>query len=176
MLTALTYLLRYWRELLLLLAVAALVWLGYSWRDLPAEREQAQRQVAQAQAYAAAQKHARAAEHSAAARDAAASAQYQKGLQDGKQDLDGAIARLRAALRLREQQLAAAQRLPAVAAGAGRCDGEARADFLAAHGEDALRLAAEADDIVRQLSACQTILNGERKLAHDFMRYSNDRD
>ncbi|PRP70896.1 hypothetical protein BUE93_09560 [Chromobacterium amazonense] len=163
MLTALTYLLRYWRELLLLLAVAALVWLGYSWRDLSAEREQAQRHVAQAQAYAAAQKHARDAEHSTAVRDAAASAQYQKGLQDGKQDLDGAIARLRAALRLREQQLAAARadNLSAAAAGAGRCDGEARADFLAAHGEDALRLAAEADDIVRQLYACQTVLNGK---------------
>ncbi|WP_169828980.1 hypothetical protein [Chromobacterium amazonense] len=50
MLTALASLLRYWRELLLLLAIAALVWLGYSWRDLSAEREQAQRQVAQAQA------------------------------------------------------------------------------------------------------------------------------
>lgn len=164
MLTPLTYLLRYWRELLLLLAGAALVWLGYSWRSLSAERDQAQRQVAQAQSYAAAQKHARAVEHSAAARDAAASAQYQKGLQDGKQELDDAITRLRATLRLREQQLATARagNLPAAAAGAVRCDGEARADFLAAHGEDALRLAAEADDVVRQLSACQTVLNGKK--------------
>ncbi|MDE1714956.1 lysis system i-spanin subunit Rz (plasmid) [Chromobacterium amazonense] len=163
MLAALTLLRRFWREALLLLAVAALVWLGYSWRGLSAERDIAQQQAAQAHRVAMTTQRARAAEHAAAANDAAASAQYQKGLEDGKKELDGAIARLRAALRLRDQQLTAARagNLPATASGAGRCDGEAGADFLAAHGEDALRLAAEADDVVRQLSACQVILQAD---------------
>ncbi|WP_137009616.1 hypothetical protein [Aquitalea aquatilis] len=105
-------------------------------------------------------------EYKIAASDAAASAEYQKGLDDGKKDLDGALARLRAAVRLRDQQLTAARsgNLPAAGSGPGGRDGETGTDFLAAHGEDAERLAAEANEVVKQLSACQVIVSNDRKL------------
>ncbi|WP_146215931.1 hypothetical protein [Aquitalea magnusonii] len=108
---------------------------------------------------------ARVIEHKVAASDAAASAEYQKGLSDGKKDLDGALARLRAAARLRDQQLAAvrAGKLPAAIAGSGRRDASAPGDFLAAHGDAALRLAAEADDVVKQLQACQVVVSSGRE-------------
>ncbi|MBM2884119.1 hypothetical protein JFK97_06915 [Chromobacterium phragmitis] len=154
--------LKYWREILLALAVAGLLVLGWAARAVVAERDAAAAQAAQAERQTAQTQAARAAEHAKAASDAAASARYQKGLEDGKQDLAAAVDRLRANLRLREQQLAGTGNMPAAAAGAGRRDGEAPADFLAAHGEDALRLASEADDVVRQLSACQAIVESDR--------------
>ncbi|MCD0493902.1 hypothetical protein LQD23_16595 [Chromobacterium violaceum] len=107
---------------------------------------------------------ARRVEHAVAASDAAAAAAYEKGKEDGSKELADAVDRLRAAVRLRDQQLAAARarNLPAAAAGSGGRDGQAGADFLAAHGEDALRLAAEADDVARQIGACQVILQADR--------------
>jgi flagellum-specific peptidoglycan hydrolase FlgJ len=161
--------LKYWREIVLVLAIAALVALGWEARAVIAERDAATSKAAQAEQLTTQTQAARAKEHATAASDAAASAQYQKGLEDGKQDLDGALNRLRAALRLRDQQLAAARagNLPAAVAGAGRRDGEARSDFLAAYGEDALRLAAEADDVVQQLFACQAIVESDRALLHN---------
>ncbi|QEL55520.1 hypothetical protein [Chromobacterium paludis] len=156
--------LKYWREILLALAIAALVALGWEARAVMAERDAADARAAQAQQLANQVQAARAAEHAKAASEAAASAQYQKGLEDGKQDLAAAVDRLRANLRLRDQQLARAGHLPATTAGAGRRDASPPADFLAAHGEDALRLAGEADDVVKQLSACQVILQADRQL------------
>ncbi|PRP70249.1 hypothetical protein BUE93_11310 [Chromobacterium amazonense] len=153
---------KYWREILLALAVAGLLVLGWEARAVVAERDTAAAKAAQAEKQTAQTQAARAAEHAKAASDAAASAQYQEGLENGKQELAAAVDRLRANLRLRDQQLAGAGNLPAAAAGAGRRDGEAGADFLAAHGEDALRLAADADDVARQLSACQAIVESDR--------------
>ncbi|MBM2883892.1 hypothetical protein JFK97_05770 [Chromobacterium phragmitis] len=151
-----------WKEIALAAVLAALAFLGWEFRNLGAERDVAAIQAAQARSSEAATKLARAREHAAAASDAAASAQYQRELEDGKKDLDGAIHRLRAALRLRDQQLSSAGHLPTAAARAGRRDASAPADFLAAHGEDALRLAGEADDVARQLSACQAIVESDR--------------
>lgn len=158
--------LKYWRVLVLLVAVAAVVALGY---EMKASLDKPVIATAKADASAArsvtvAVQHARTVEHQVAASDAAASAEYQKGLEDGKTELQGALDRLGAALRLRNQQLAAARsgNLSAAAAGSSRRDASAPADFLAAYGADAERLAAEADEVVKQLNACQVILANDR--------------
>lgn len=150
---------------MLALAVAALVGLGYEWRAIAAQRDEARQQATQAAQLAKQSQAARAVELAVAVSDAAASTDYQKGVEDGKQELVAAIDRLRVTLRLREQQLADARRLPAAAAGSSGRDASAPADFLTAHGEDALRLAAEADDVVRQLSTCQMILQADRSIS-----------
>lgn len=152
-----------WKGIVLAAALAALAFLGWEMRAVIAQRDAAAAKVAQAEQQTAQTQAARAAEHAKAASDAAASARYQKGLEDGKKDLAAAVDRLRANLRLRDQQLAGAGNMPAAAASAGGRDGEARADFLAAHGEDALRLASEADDVAKQLTACQQIIENDRK-------------
>ncbi|MGC0155851.1 hypothetical protein ACPRNU_25630 [Chromobacterium vaccinii] len=153
-----------WREIVLAAAVAALAFLGWEMRAVIAQRDAAVVRASLAQQQVAATQAARAREHQAAADDAATSAAYEKDLEDGKLELQAALARHAAALRLREQQPAAGRGdLPAAATGAGRRDASAPADFLAAHGEDALRLAGEADDVVRQLSACQSVIRSDRQ-------------
>ncbi|WP_043614317.1 hypothetical protein [Chromobacterium violaceum] len=162
------WLLRNWKVVAGLVLVAGLVAAGVWLRgtiDKPALAA-ARADASAARGVTVAVQSARRVEHAVAASDAAAAAAYEKGKEDGKQDLDNAVARLRAQLRLRDQQLAAgAGNLPAAASGAGGRDGEAPADFLAAHGEDALRLAAEADDVARQIGACQVILQADRQSA-----------
>lgn len=141
--------------------VAAVAAAGWHYRQVLAERDVADQRAEAAERVAAGEKAARAKEQATARSDNAAAAAYQKELENGKIEQQGAVARLRAALRLRDQR-AAGSHLPDASAGAGQRDGETGADFLAAHGEDALRLAAEADDAVRQLNACQVILNSDR--------------
>ncbi|OVE45925.1 hypothetical protein [Chromobacterium violaceum] len=162
------WLLRNWKLLAGLVLIAALVGSGIWLRgtiDKPALAA-AKADASAARSVTTAVQAARHIEHTVSASDAAAAAAYEKGKEDGKQDLDGAVDRLRAAVRLRDQQLAArAGNLPAVAGAAGGRDASTPADFLAAHGEDALQLAAEADDAVRQLSACQVILQADRQAA-----------
>lgn len=155
-----------WRLLALLLVLAAVVALGF---EMKASLDKPVIAAAKADASAArgvtvAVQYARTVEHKIAASDAAASTEYQKGLEDGKNELQGALDRLGAALRLRDQQLAAARagNLSATAAGTGRRFASAPADFLAAHGADAERLAAEADEVTKQLTACQAILASDR--------------
>ncbi|OQS40527.1 hypothetical protein [Chromobacterium haemolyticum] len=142
--------------------VVALAAAGWHYFQVLAERDTAAQRAAAAELVAAGEKVARATEQKTARTDNAAAAAYQKELENGKVELQSSIARLRAQLRLRDQLAARAGNLPAAAAGAGQRDGETGADFLAAHGDDALRLTAEADDAVRQLSACQVILAGDR--------------
>ena len=98
----------------------------------------------------------------------AASANYQKGLTDGKAELDAALARARGGQRLRD----AGARCPAVGdrdatgaarAGAGGRDGPQGADLSDAAAEFLLRLAGEADDVVRQLAACQAVVRADRE-------------
>ncbi len=155
-----------WRLLVVLAVVAGLVALGVAMRgavDKPVIAS-AKADASAARGVTVAVQHARTVEHRVAASDAAASTDYQKGLEDGKTQLQGALDRLGAALRLRDQQLAAARagNLSTAAAGPGRRDASAPADFLAAHGADAERLAAEADEVTRQLTACQVILANDR--------------
>ncbi|QIY81521.1 hypothetical protein [Chromobacterium violaceum] len=162
------WLLRNWKLIAGLALIAGLVGAGVWLRgtiDKPALAA-AKADASAARGVTTAVQAARHIEHAVAASDTAAAAAYEKGKEDGSKELADAIDRLRAAVRLRDQQLAArAGNLPAVAAGAGGRDASAPADFLAAHGEDALRLAAEADDAVRQLSACQVILQSYRQAA-----------
>ncbi|WP_155419273.1 hypothetical protein [Chromobacterium subtsugae] len=159
-------LLKYWREALLLVVIVALLALGWEMRAVIAQRDAAVARASQAQQQAAATQAARAREHQAAVDDAATAAAYEKDLENGQLELQAALARHAAALRLRQQQPAAGRGdLPAIAAGAGQRDGAAPADFSAAHGDDALRLAAEADDVVRQLSACQAVIRSDRPAA-----------
>ncbi|WP_114154647.1 hypothetical protein [Chromobacterium haemolyticum] len=145
-----------------LLLAAVLLFAGWHYRSALAERDAAAQRAVEAEHVAASEKAARAKEQATARSDNAAAAAYQEGLENGKVELQGSIARLRAQLRLRDQLAAAGSNLPDASAGAGRRDASAPADFLAAHGDDALRLAAEADDAVRQLGACQLILASDR--------------
>ncbi|WP_337883597.1 hypothetical protein [Chromobacterium haemolyticum] len=142
--------------------VAAVAAAGWHYRSALAERDVAAQRAEAAERVAAGERAARVKEQEIARSDNAAAAAYQKELENGKIEQQGAVARLRAALRLRDQRAAGAGNLPEASAGSGGRDGETGADFLAAHGEDALRLAAEADDAVRQLSACQVILSSDR--------------
>ncbi|WP_176219528.1 hypothetical protein [Chromobacterium haemolyticum] len=145
-----------------LLLAAVLLFAGWHYRSALAERDAAAQRAEAAETVVVAEKAARAKEQSTAKSDASAAAAYQEGLENGKVELQGAVARLRAQLRLRDQR-AAGGNLPDAATGAGRRDASAPTDFLAAHGDDALRLAAEADDAVRQLSACQKIIMNGRQ-------------
>lgn len=117
--------------------------------------------ASQAHAVAAAQSHARTVEHKVAASDAAADVEYQKGLQYGTNQQESAHAALLAHIDSLRSQLAAAKRargVPATDTSSGQRDGQAGADFLAAHGDDLIHLAGEADDTARQLSACQQLV------------------
>ncbi|MBX9267178.1 hypothetical protein [Chromobacterium violaceum] len=152
-----------WKGIALAAALAALAFLGWEMRAVIAQRDAAVVRASLAQQQVAATQAARARERQAAADDAATAAAYEKDLEDGKLELQAALARHAAALRLRQQQSAAGRGdLSTVTPGAGQRDGAAPADFSAAHGDDALRLAAEADNIVHQLAACQAIVESDR--------------
>lgn len=101
----------------------------------------------------------------------AADADYQRGIRDGKAKLDTAVARVHAGYRLRDPGgTAGAAAKPAGSPGPaagdpGKRDGEARAELPRAAGcdlsertsEALYRLAGDADDTVKQLSACQAV-------------------
>jgi prophage endopeptidase len=158
-----TQAIRYWREIGLILIITAL-WLSFErWRNMKASLEIANLRVLQAERQIKEWQAVRQIEQQAAINDQAASADYQKGKKDGNKELDNAITGLRTSLRLREQQLASVkQNLPAASSSPLGCDATPRSDFLVTYGEDALRLAAEADNVVRQLTACQAILKQDR--------------
>jgi len=151
-----------WRLIIAGIVLAAVAAAGWHYRAVLAERDAAAQRAEAAETVVVAEKAARAKEQSTAKSDASAAAAYQEGLENGKVELQGSIARLRSQLRLRDQLAAAGSYLPDASSSASRRDASAPADFLAAHGDDALRLAAEADDAVRQLSACQLILATDR--------------
>lgn len=88
---------------------------------------------------------------------------YQKGLTHAKAKTDRTIAGLRAGnVRLRNELAAAACGMSADAAGTGGGDGGAGADVWRAAAEDLVRLADEADGVVRQLAACQAVIQNYR--------------
>lgn len=106
----------------------------------------------------------------------AASTNYQKGLTDGKKTVDAAVARARAGFRLRDPgrtagpaECPADRGAPAGAAPAGRdgaagteLPGTASVVLSAEASEFLIRLAGEADDVVRQLNACQGVIMADR--------------
>lgn len=166
-----------WKEIALAAVLAALAFMGWEYRNMVAERDAAAAQAVQARSNEVASQRARAAEHKIATSDAAASAQYQKELEDGKTELQGALGRLRVALRLRDQQLAAARGgdLSATAGTAGGRDGEAEAEFsgtqraklvaaLERFGIAQYAIDGDADNAAKRLSACQSIAESDRAM------------
>lgn len=94
-----------------------------------------------------------------------ASANYQKGLEDGKAELDRAVARVRAGERLRDPGTrptgangCGQPAVPEASRTAGGHHGQAGAELSAEASEFLLRLAGEADDRVKQLTAAQEAL------------------
>lgn len=160
------------RALAALLLALALVGGGYRWGDtaatnrdaaaaLVAERASSvQRAIDDAQTAGA--------EHADAYNQFLVSSAYQKGLSDGSATQKSVVARIRAGdlrLSIPTRQAAAGSGGPedAVAAGAGRCDGPSRAQLSDAAAEFLTGLASEADDVVRQLGACQADLDIQRR-------------
>ncbi|UGA38164.1 hypothetical protein JOS77_30570 [Chromobacterium haemolyticum] len=125
-----------------LLAVLALVVAvaagGWHYRQVMAERDTADLRATAAERVAAGERAARVKEQEIARSDNVAAAAYQKELENGKLEQQGAVARLRAALRLRDQR-AANGNLPEASAGAGGSDGETAAEFSGAQREKNLQ-------------------------------------
>ncbi|ACG60338.1 gp16 putative lysis protein/holin [Iodobacter phage PhiPLPE] len=115
-------------------------------------REPLKKEIATAKAQASAVQAARVTEQTIIKADVAASKTYQEGLQDGKRDLNAAIAKLRAErVRYRAAAGASLSSNPAPASG---CYAEAGTDIS----EEIARIGAEADDVARQLTAAQELL------------------
>lgn len=103
---------------------------------------------------------------------AAASAQYQEDLKHEKAAKDRAVADLRSgALRLRIPvacpEGAGGSGATAPGPGAGRRDGETRAELSVPAAEFLVGLASEADEVVRQLAACQRVIEKDSQYQGD---------
>jgi hypothetical protein len=112
---------------------------------------------------------ARAQEQHNAQQLAAASQTYQESLQHEKATHDRTVADLRTgALRLRielaRRQTADGGSAAGSTPGPGRCDGETRAELSTAAAEFLVGLAAEADTVVHQLTACQAVVIADRQI------------
>lgn len=101
-----------------------------------------------------------------AARLSAISSTYQQELQDAEAQRRADIAAVRAGFRLRLPSAAAPNphigSVPEAGAAAGRCDGSTGTELPDTVTADLLGLAADADDIVRQLTACQSVILADR--------------
>lgn len=153
--------------------VATVAATGWHYRQVLAERDAAGQRAVVAERVAAGEKAARAQEQATARSDNAAAAAYQKELENGKIEQQGAVARLRAQLRMRDQRAAGAGNLPEASAGAGQRDGEASAEFSGAQreklaealerfGVEQYSIASDSDKAAKGLGACQVILSSER--------------
>jgi hypothetical protein len=97
-----------------------------------------------------------------------ASANYDKGKADGKTELDAALARVRAGRGLRDPGRTGCPAERGSGAGketagaAGRSDAVPGAFLSQAAAEFLLGLAGEADDVARQLGACQAVILADR--------------
>ncbi|BCB28409.1 hypothetical protein SKTS_32950 [Sulfurimicrobium lacus] len=111
---------------------------------------------------------ARTREHEHAQDMAVASAKYQEDLKHEKAAKDRVIADLRRGdLRLRIPVTcpvpAAGDRTAALGTGPAGRDGETRAELSVEASEFLVGLASEADEVVHQLTACQAVVNADRK-------------
>jgi len=137
------------------LSVAIIIAVAVAW-FVHTVRAPLKQELVTVKAQASAVQAARVTEQTITKDDAAASKAYQDGLQDGKKELDGVLAKLRIE-RMRHRSAASAS-MPNASATAGRCYDEEVADVL----DEMARLAGEADDVTRQLTAAQEVL-GNRK-------------
>ncbi|HEX7116256.1 MAG TPA: lysis system i-spanin subunit Rz [Steroidobacter sp.] len=114
------------------------------------------------------QREARAAEQAHAKELAAISKRYQENLRNVEKARDAHIAALRAgALRLRDPEAPACESacgggVSEASAAAGGRNGPAGGELSAEASEFLLRLTAEADEVARQLQACQEIIRSDR--------------
>ncbi|GHD59871.1 lysis system i-spanin subunit Rz [Jeongeupia chitinilytica] len=152
---------------LLLAGTIGLIWLdGYRSSDAEWRLADQQRKARDASAVAARINTVRRDERAAAASQAVIATTYQERLQNEIADRDRAIADLRAGTRRLFVPVRAGSCEPVpttVAAGRGG-DGEARAELSVAAGEFLERLGSDADQLARQLAACQSIVVNDRTL------------
>jgi len=162
----------YWKQALIALLVCVGVYLGHEYTAAKAEAAANALAAAQAKATLETTQKARAKEQTTAVDQSTIEQKYQEGLNDGKTETQDAINRLNArnaqlADSLQQSKAAAARasgaNLPSTSSCPSQCNGEARTDFSETHGADALRLAGEADDLARQLAACQQVITNDRK-------------
>ena len=135
-------------------------------REAPWLKREAQTNADAANRIKAAEDRARAAEALAAARLVSISGAYQNGLQENEREKNAAVAALRAGKRLYIGAAcppAGGSEPAQAAAGAGGRDGEARAELSESAAEWLVGLASEADAVVRQLTACQAVIEADRK-------------
>jgi len=120
----------------------------------------------QAKAVTAATQKARVEEHKVAASDNAASTDYQKGLEDGKTQLQAANDKLSAQLKRLRQQSASTNGVSSVSSANSGCNASSLSAFpagyrdaiiqaIGAFGLSQQQLASEADDQAKQLTAAQ---------------------
>ena len=109
---------------------------------------------------------ARAAEQQHAQALAAIDAKYQENERNAQLETDRLRTQLRAGtVRLSVPVVAGSCSLSATGTGAGGSDGAARAELSAQAADDLVALAADADAVVRQLSACQAVVRADRFIA-----------
>lgn len=144
-----------WVKALIAIVIVSFVGAFLGWL-LRYARAPLKQEVATANAQASAVQAARVTEQTIIKADVAASKTYQEGLQDGKKELDAAIAKLRAE-RMRYRAAASAS-IPGNPASASGCYGEAGGDIS----EEVARIGAEADDVARQLEAAQELLRNRQ--------------
>jgi hypothetical protein len=109
---------------------------------------------------------ARATERLHATRLATVSTTYQKELQNAKAQRERDVAAARAgAIRLQytpDSERPGGSEAGAVTTGTGRCDGSARGELPRETTADLLALVDDADEVVRQLTACQAVVRSDR--------------
>lgn len=152
-----------------LLLALALLGAGYGWGDHAATNRIAAASLAaertKAISVAINNAHVHQLEQDSAGGLVANSMIYQKGLSDGLATKKDVVDRVRSgalSLSIPTSSAAAGAAEGNAAAGACRCNGEARAKLSDQAAEFLTSLASEADDVVRQLSACQADLAQDR--------------
>ena len=152
-----------WKQLFVLASISFILFAGFLLGESHVRKQWNAERLIQAQELAKQKDNVIAVEREQVKESVKISEEYQKGLHDGKNELQAAINRLTVERdRLRQQQANGKQPVSATATGSGGCNASQRADFFVTHGEDALRLAGEADDVVKQLKACQNQLTSDR--------------
>ena len=162
--------LKYWKEILIAASVAVLLYLGYSYRGLIAERDSLKLKNAEQQATIDHAAQVKAHEQAFAITQNDIAVKYEQGKEDGKNELSTSIQHLRTAIGLRDKRIAELNEnnanLSDPSASSSCTDDEARSIFLKKNGEYLLRLAGEADEVVNQTNANIDLLTEDRKLVN----------
>jgi len=161
--------LKYWKEILIAVAIAALLYLGYSYRGLIAERDGLKFTVATQQATIDRAAQVRAHEQAFAITQNDVAVKYEQGKEDGKNELSTSIEHLRTAISLRDKRISelnSISSVPSSTSSTSNYNGETRSNISQEDGEFYFKLASEADEVAKQLAACQAIVEEDRKLVN----------